>query len=83
MARNAQKEFLIGQCSRSHATSPTISGWLLVNIFGLLAFYPAPQYTDSFRRQQKTITDTLNRLGLLCGEPSVKWHNTNNSVISP
>jgi len=33
VARNAQKEFLIGQSSRSHATyiSPTISGWLLVH----------------------------------------------------
>jgi len=30
MVRNAQKEFLIGQSSRSHATSLTISGWLLV-----------------------------------------------------
>jgi len=31
LARNAQKEFLIGQSSRSHATyRPTISGWLLV-----------------------------------------------------
>jgi len=29
-ARNAHKEFLIGQSSRSHATSPTISEWLLV-----------------------------------------------------
>jgi len=30
LVRNAQKEFLIGQSSRSHVTSPTISGWLLV-----------------------------------------------------
>ena len=31
LARNAQKEFLIGRSSRSHSTyCPTISGWLLV-----------------------------------------------------
>jgi len=30
LARKAQKEVLIGQSSRSHATSPTVSGLFLV-----------------------------------------------------
>jgi len=39
MARNAQKEFLIGQSSRSHATLPAISGWLLVKFAVSISFW--------------------------------------------
>jgi len=49
-ARNAQKEFLMGQSSRSHATyRRTISGWLLVEL-------PLSSLTLKIRLNQRTRT---------------------------
>jgi len=62
LTRNVQKEFLIGQSSRSHATyRPTISGWLLV---GLSTTIQAQLGRRSV--EQSAYTLHLEGLGQLC-----------------
>jgi len=81
LARNTQKEFLIGQSSVSHATLPTIFGWLLVllqwrllNVDGCYAECQKPLAMDGFYTKDGAhyCADDYHRLFVsrcrICGE---------------